>query len=38
MLEQIQCKTCGEYAEVQIFTEQYYEILCFDCLEKKEAE
>lgn len=32
--EQIQCKICGEYADVQIGTEQYAEHLCYHCLEE----
>lgn len=33
MLEQIQCKVCKEYAEVQIGTEQYAARLCYECQE-----
>jgi formylmethanofuran dehydrogenase subunit E len=35
MVEQIVCKSCGEYAEVQINTEQYHRSLCYDCDERE---
>jgi hypothetical protein len=38
LLEQIQCKVCSEYAEVQIGTEQHFERLCFGCEEEKANE
>ena len=38
MLEQIKCKQCDEYAEVQTLSEQYHDRLCYDCLEEKSDE
>lgn len=35
LLEQIQCKICGENADVQIGTEQHFEKLCYGCEEEK---
>jgi hypothetical protein len=36
MFETIQCKVCGEYAEVQSLSEQYHMRLCYDCLDEQE--
>lgn len=35
-MEQIKCKKCDEYVNVQIGTEQCIERICYDCVDNEE--